>query len=199
MKTYQQFVNEAHQIYLNVYEGKVPWNDPDYPLQSGHTPAEKNRAKRKRTGVEDPNKPQMDISDKDMSRYATMKEVDDTETSNAPKEKKTLFGKRKPLEHKTPPHEFKKDRRLDKTRTDNQYGMSQSAKYGGGNATRGQARRYVGGVKKFKGGYANWEDSNLHPAPIEQGDTRRRTAKKWGGPNPRELRTRHPVIRKTPR
>ena len=34
-------------------EGKVPWNDPKKPLESGHTPAEKNRAKRERTGVED--------------------------------------------------------------------------------------------------------------------------------------------------
>ena len=184
MKTYNQFMIEAHQIYLDVYEGKVPWNDPDHPLQSGHTPAEKNRAKRARTGVENPNKHQMDISDKDMARYGGMKEVDDAETSNAPKEKKTLFGKKKPLEHKTPPHEFKKDRRLDTTRTGNQYGMSQSAKGGGGNATRGQARRYVGG--KFKGN-ADWADSNIHPSPIEQGDTRKRTPKKWGGPNPKEL------------
>lgn len=194
MKTYKQFIDEAQQIYLDVYEGKVPWNDPDYPLQSGHTPAEKNRAKRARTGVENPNKHQMDISDKDMARYGGMKEVDDTETSNAPKQKKTIFGKNKPLEHKTPPHEFKKDRILDTTRTDNQYGMNQSARGGGGNATRGQARRYVGG--KFKGN-ADWADSNIHPAPIEQGDTRRRTSKKWGGPNPKELNQRHPIVRKS--
>jgi len=196
MKTYKQFIDEAQQIYLDVYEGKVPWNDPDYPLQSGHTPAEKNRAKRARTGVENPNKHQMDISDKDMARYGGMKEVDDTETSNAPKQKKTIFGKKKPLEHKTPPHEFKKDRRLDTTRTDNQYGMNQSARGGGGNATRGQARRYVGG--KFKGvENADRADSNIHPSPIEQSDTRRRTSKKWGGPNPKELNQRHPIVRKS--
>jgi len=194
MKTYKQFITEARETYLDVYEGKVPWNDSKYPLQSGHTPAEKNKAKRSRTGVEDPNKHQMDISDKDMARYGGMKEVDDTETSNAPKQKKTLLGKKKPLEHKTPPHEFKKDRRLDTTRTDNQYGMSQSAKGGGGNATRGQARRYVGG--KFKGN-ADWADSNIFPSPIEQGDTRKRTPKKWGGPNPKELTKSHPIVRKT--
>jgi hypothetical protein len=189
-----QELRNLQEAYLDVYEGKVPWNDPEHPLQSGHTPAEKNKAKRARTGVENPNKPQMDISDKDMARYGRMKEVDDIETSNAPKQKKTLLGKKKPLEHKTPPHEFKKDRRLDTTRTDNQYGMSRSAKDGGGNATRGQARRYVGG--KFKG-IADWENSNIHPSPIEQGDTRRRTSKKWGGPNPRESSPRHPIVRKT--
>ena len=189
MKTFKEFVAKAQE---SIIEGKVPWNDPEHPLQSGHTPAEKNRAKRARTGVEDPNKHQMDISDKDMARYGGMKQADDTETSNAPKQKKTLLGKKKPLEHKTPPHEFKKDRRLDTTRTDNQYGMSRSDT-DGGNATRGQARRYVGG--KFKDN-TDWADSNLHPSPIEQGDTRRRTSKKWGGPNPKELNQRHPIVRK---
>ena len=182
----QDFRNlqEAYMEVYSVDEGKVPWNDPNRPLQSGHTPAEKNRAKRARTGVEDPNKSQMDISDKDMVRYGGMKTADDTETSKAPKQKKTLFGKKKPLEHETPPHEFKKNRRLDPTRTDNQYGMNQPSSRGG-NATRGQARRYVGGqylAGKFP---ADAADSSIFPTPIKQGDTRRRTSKKWGGPNPR--------------
>ena len=180
----QDFRN-LQEAYLDVYdEGKVPWDDPAHPLQSGHTPAEKNRAKRARTGVEDPNKSQMDISDKDMVRYGGMKTADDTETSKAPKQKKTIFGKKKPLEHETPPHEFKKDRILDPTRTDNQYGMNQHSSRGG-NATRGQARRYVGGqylAGKFP---ADAADSSIFPTPIKQGDTRRRTSKKWGGPNPR--------------
>jgi len=113
-----------------------------------------------------------------------MKTADDTETSKAPKQKKTIFGKKKPLEHETPPHEFKKDRILDPTRTDNQYGMNQHSSRGG-NATRGQARRYVGGqylAGKFP---ADAADSSIFPTPIKQGDTRRRTSKKWGGPNPR--------------
>ena len=175
--------------YLEVAmgEGKVPWNDPNRPLQSGHTPAEKNRAKRARTGVEDPNKSQMDIPDEDMVRYGGMKTADDTETSKAPKQKKTLFGKPKPLEHETPPHDFKKDRRLDPTRTDNEYGMNQHSSRGG-NATRGQARRAVGA--NFAG-YRDG-DSSIFPTPIKQGDTRRRTSKKWGGPNPRKPKPEAP-------
>ena len=176
----QEYRN-LQEAYLNVYdEGKVPWNDPNRPLQSGHTPAEKNRAKRERTGVEDPNKSQMDIPDKDMVRYGGMKTADDTETSKAPKQKKTLFGKPKPLEHETPPHEFKKDRKLDPKQTGNEYSMNRHSS-GTGNSTRGQARRAVGA--NFAG-YRDG-DSSIFPTPIKQGDTRRRTSKKWGGPNPR--------------
>ena len=176
----QDFRN-LQEAYLNVYdEGKVPWDDSDRPLQSGHTPAEKNRAKRARTGVEDPNKSQMDISDRSMSRYGGMKTADDTETSKAPKQKKTLFGKPKPLEHETPPHEFKKDRKLDPKQTGNEYSMNQQS-FGKGNATRGQARRAVGA--EFAGSRDG--DSSIFPTPIQQGDPRRRTSKKWGGPNPK--------------
>ena len=174
----QDFRN-LQEAYLDVYEGKVPWNDPNRPLQSGHTPAEKNRAKRARTGVEDPNKSQMDISDKSMSRYGGMKTADDTETSKAPKQKKTLLGKPKPLEHETP-HEFKKDRKLDPKQTGNEYSMNKQS-FGTGNATRGQARRAVGA--SFAGRRDG--DSSIFPTPIKQGDSRRRTSKKWGGPNPK--------------
>ena len=176
----QEYRN-LQEAYLNVYdEGKVPWDDPANPLQSGHTPAEKNRAKRARTGVEDPNKSQMDISDRSMSRYGGMKTADDTETSKAPKQKKTLFGKPKPLEHETPPHEFKKNRKLDLKQTGNEYSMNKQS-FGKGNATIGQARRAVGA--NFAGSRDG--DSSIFPTPIKQGDTRRRTSKKWGGPNPR--------------
>ena len=176
----QEYRN-LQEAYLNVYdEGKVPWDDSDRPLQSGHTPAEKNRAKRARTGVEDPNKSQMDISDRSMSRYGGMKTADDNETSNAPKQKKTIFGKPKPLEHETSPHEFKKNRKLDLKQTGNEYSMNKQS-FGKGNATRGQARRAVGA--NFAG-YRDG-DSSIFPTPIQQGDPRRRTSKKWGGPNPR--------------
>ena len=50
-----------------------------------------------------------------------------------------------------------------------------------GNATTGQARRAVGA--NFAGSRDG--DSSIFPTPIKQGDTRRRTSKKWGGPNPR--------------
>jgi hypothetical protein len=65
-------------------EGKVPWNDPKNPLESGHTPAEKNRAKRERTGVEDLRK---SPSDKDYARYGAMKSVDDEQSSASNKNK----------------------------------------------------------------------------------------------------------------
>jgi hypothetical protein len=65
-------------------EGKVPWNDPKNPLESGHTPAEKNRAKRERTGVEDLKK---SPSDKDYARYGAMKSVDDEQSSASNKNK----------------------------------------------------------------------------------------------------------------
>ena len=175
-----QDYRDLQEAYLDVYEGKVPWDDPNRPLQSGHTPAEKNRAKRARTGVEDPNKSQMDISDKSMSRYGGMKTADDTETSKAPKQKKTLLGKPKPLKHETPPHEFKKDRKLDPKQTGNEYSMNKKP-FGTGNATRGQARRAVGA--SFAGRRDG--DSSIFPTPIKQGDSRRRTSKKWGGPNPK--------------
>ena len=193
-----QTLRNLQEAYMEVVMGevKVPWNDPDRPLQSGHTPAEKNRAKRQRTGVEDPNTPQYKISDKNMSRYGSMKEVDDTETSKAPKQKKTIFGKKKPLEHETPPHEFKKDRILNPERTDNEYGMNKSARASGksqGNATKGQARRAVGNAfKSLRDGNAN-----IFPTPIDQTDARRRTSSKWGGPNPRGSSPRNPIVRKT--
>jgi len=177
-----QDYRDLQEAYLDVYEGKVPWDDPNRPLQSGHTPAEKNRAKRARTGVEDPNKSQMDISDKSMSRYGGMKTADDTETSKAPKQKKTLLGKPKPLEYETPPHEFKKDRKLDPKQTGNEYSMNKKS-FGTGNATIGQARRAVGA--SFAGRRDG--DSSIFPTPIKQGDSRRRTSKKWGGPNPKTL------------
>ena len=177
-----QDIRNLQEAYLEVAmgEGKVPWDDPAHPLQSGHTPAEKNRAKRARTGVEDPNKSQMDISDRSMSRYGGMKTADDTETSKAPKQKKTLFGKPKPLEHETPPHKFKKNRKLDLKQTGNEYSMNKQS-FGKGNATIGQARRAVGA--NFAGSRDG--DSSIFPTPIQQGDPRRRTSKKWGGPNPR--------------
>ena len=100
MKSYQEFITEAKKCWPGykkkgtqklfgktynrcVKEGKVPWNDPKNPLESGHTPAEKNREKRKRTGVEDSSK---SPTDKDYARYGVMKSVDD-EQSNASNKK----------------------------------------------------------------------------------------------------------------
>jgi len=148
-------------------EGKVPWNDPKYPLESGWTPAEKNRAKRARTGVEDPNTPQHKISDKDMTRYGAMKNADDTETERAPKGKKTLFGKKSP-EHKNL-HQFKKF----PIRTNK-----------GEEQTIGNVRRSKGTPKPG----ATDHESNMYQSPIERGDKRTRGGRldQWKGINPKE-------------
>ena len=163
----QEYRN-LQEAYLEVIigEGKVPWNDPKKPLESGHTPAEKNRAKRERTGVEDSDTPQDKISDKNMSRYGSMKYVDDTETENAPKGKKTLFGK-KPPEHKNL-HKFKKfPIKSDK----------------GEEQTLGNARRSRGTPNPD----ATDEKSNMYQSPIKKGDKRTRGGRfdQWKGPNPR--------------
>jgi hypothetical protein len=183
MKTYQEFISEAKKCWPGykkkgtqklfgksynrcVEEGKVPWDDPKHPLESGWTPAEKNRAKRARTGVEDPDTPQHKISDKDMIRYGSMKDADDTETEKAPKGKKTLFGK-KPPEHKNL-HKFKKlPFRDDK----------------GEEQTIGNVRRSRGTPKPE----ATDEKSNMYQSPIKKGDKRTRGGRldQWKGTNPR--------------
>ena len=95
MKTYQEFVAEAKKCwpgykkkgtkklfgktYNNcVKEGKVEWDNPKRPLQSGLTPREKNRAKRISTNVENPDRvsfggKSFDISGKDYERYGKLK------------------------------------------------------------------------------------------------------------------------------
>ena len=81
-------LRNLQEAYMEVVmgEGKVPWNDPKNPLQSGHTPAEKNRAKRERTGVEDISK---SPTDKDYARYGAMKSVDDEQSSASKKKDKS--------------------------------------------------------------------------------------------------------------
>ena len=75
-----QDFRSLQEAYMEVVmrEGKVPWNDPKSPLESGHTPAEKNRAKRERTGVEDLSK---SPTDKQYARYGDMKSADDEQSS----------------------------------------------------------------------------------------------------------------------
>jgi hypothetical protein len=89
-----QELRNLQEAYLEVIEGKVEWDNPKRPLQSGLTPREKNRAKRISLGVENPNKVSFggkswDISDKDYERYGKLKTAHDDE-----KGKKTPRGKR---------------------------------------------------------------------------------------------------------
>ena len=93
MKTFKDFLLDCELV-----EGKVEWDNPKRPLQSGLTPREKNRAKRISTGVEDPNKVSFygkswDLKDKNYERYGKLKMAHDDE-----KGKKVPRGKR---------HEFK--------------------------------------------------------------------------------------------
>ena len=89
MKTFKDFISEC-----DLVEGKVEWDNPKRPLQSGLTPREKNRAKRISIGIEEPHKSSFggktfDLTDKDYERYGKLKIAHDDE-----KGKKTPRGKR---------------------------------------------------------------------------------------------------------
>jgi hypothetical protein len=87
MKTFREFIAECELV-----EGKVEWDNPKRPLQSGWTPREKNRARRIKTGVENPDKTP---SDKNLERYGKLKIAHDDESG------KKVSGKQR--------HKFKKD------------------------------------------------------------------------------------------
>ena len=87
MKTFREFILECELL-----EGKVEWDNPKRPLQSGFTPREKNRTKRISTGVENPDKTP---SDKNLERYGKLKIAHDDESG------KKVSGKQR--------HKFKKD------------------------------------------------------------------------------------------
>ena len=88
MKTFREFILECELV-----EGKVEWDNPKRPLQSGLTPREKNRAKRISLGVENPNRVSFggmswDISDKDYERYGKLKTAhDEQKGKKVPKDK----------------------------------------------------------------------------------------------------------------
>ena len=99
MKTYQEFITEAKKCWPGykkkgtqklfgktynrcVKEGKVEWDNPKRPLQSGLTPREKNRAVRKRLGIENPDSPSFfkgGPSERDYERYGKLQAAHDTE------------------------------------------------------------------------------------------------------------------------
>jgi hypothetical protein len=90
MKTFRDFIAECE-----IIEGKVEWDNPKRPLQSGLTPREKNRAVRKRLGVEDPDKSSFfkgGPSERDYERYGKLKITHETEKNKKdPKEKLHKF------------------------------------------------------------------------------------------------------------
>lgn len=180
MKTFQEFILECQ-----LFEGKVPHNDPKNPLQSGHTPREKIEAKMERTGVENPNKKQEDISDRDMARYAGMRAaLDRMDTED--KQSRGLFGKK----DKAKPHQFRPAyyKAIDRARFRIKLakGERNVPKFVEGRTTLGQVRRALGSS----------EQDRDYQAPIKVGDSRKRTKTRWGGPNPGEAR--RPRIVKDP-
>jgi hypothetical protein len=93
MKTFRDFIAECE-----IIEGKVEWDNPKRPLQSGLTPREKNRAKRISTNVENPDRVSFggkswDVSDKDYERYGKLKMAhDDEKGKKVPRNKRHEFG-----------------------------------------------------------------------------------------------------------
>tara|TARA_B100000902_G_C27144973_1_gene830612 strand:- start:290 stop:706 length:417 start_codon:yes stop_codon:yes gene_type:complete len=84
MKNFREFVWEC-----DLAEGKVEWDNPKRPLQSGLTPREKNRAVRKRSDVENPDK---SPSERDYERYGKLKIAHETEKDKkVPDEKRHKF------------------------------------------------------------------------------------------------------------
>ena len=85
----------------SIGEGKVEWDNPKRPLQSGLTPREKNRAKRISTNVENPDRVSFggkswDVSDKDYERYGKLKIAhDEQKGKKVPSDKIHKFNKLK--------------------------------------------------------------------------------------------------------
>ena len=96
MKTFRNFIAECE-----ITEGKVEWDNPKRPLQSGLTPREKNRAKRISTNVENPDRVSFggkswDVSDKDYERYGKLKIAhDEQKGKKVPSDKIHKFNKLK--------------------------------------------------------------------------------------------------------
>jgi hypothetical protein len=92
MKTFREFILECELV-----EGKVEWDNPKRPLQSGLTPREKNRAVRKRLGIENPDTDKPSFfkdgpGERDYERYGKLKTAHDTEKDKkVPDEKRHKF------------------------------------------------------------------------------------------------------------
>jgi hypothetical protein len=87
------------EAYMEVYEGKVPWNDPKNPNPSGYTPKEKSIAKRKQLGVDDPETRSFEMGgpgEKEYARHANLASTQEKMKSSRNQPKGT-------------PHKFKKN------------------------------------------------------------------------------------------
>jgi hypothetical protein len=91
-------VNMSEDWRESICEGKVPWNDPKNPLQSGYTPKEKSEAKRRQLGVDDPNTSSFEKGGPGENEYARHANLAATQEkmkkrSNQPKGKPHQFRK----------------------------------------------------------------------------------------------------------
>ena len=135
MKTFREFILECELV-----EGKVEWDNPKRPLQSGLTPREKNKTRRIATGVEDADSPSFykgGPGEKEYDRYAKLKAAHDTE-----KDKEVSANKR---------HNFKKEKYTGKTRgqTKREIGAHKVG-WGGGKKETTRRDRYKLDLKEPK-------------------------------------------------
>lgn len=163
------------EVAIELTEARVPWDNPDHPLQSGWTPAEKNRSKRKRTGVDDPDAKPIES---DYKRYGDLKRADELHTSleqvrqkrkqeKQSKPKFGLFGKKK------------KETKDDDEEQSHQY-----------RTNTGINRREYGARQETdsKGYVKKWSSKTSKSAsPIDVEDTRERA--RGSGPNPPKYHT----------
>ena len=94
MKTFREFVLECELV-----EGKVEWDNPKKPLQSGLTPREKNRAKRNQIGLDNPDRPSFysgGPGEKEYGRYGKLKTTHDTEKDKKVSKEKVHKFKQEP-------------------------------------------------------------------------------------------------------
>lgn len=93
-----QDFRSLQEAYMNIYEGKVAWDDPKNPNPSGYTPKEKSLAKRKQLGIDDPETRSFEIGgpgEEEYARHANLAAAQEKmkSTRNQPKGKSHKFKK----------------------------------------------------------------------------------------------------------
>jgi hypothetical protein len=92
-------VNMSEDWRESIVEGRIAWDDKKNPNPSGYTPAEKNKAKIKQLGVNDPNKPSFEKGGPGENAYARHASLASTQ-DKMDKQSKSIFNKPKGKLHK---------------------------------------------------------------------------------------------------
>ena len=92
-------VNMSEDWRESICEGRIAWDDKKNPNPSGYTPAEKNKAKIKQLGVNDPNKPSFEKGGPGENAYARHASLASTQ-AKMDKQSKSIFNKPKGKLHK---------------------------------------------------------------------------------------------------